>query len=208
MDSESGKAPKTGPRIWLTSDSHFGHKNIIEYSKRPFVSVEEMTEKLIANWNSVVQPEDEIYHLGDIFLCKKPEAEAILKRLQGKIHLIRGNHDKTAEQLESSFVWVKDYHYLKVPDASHESGKQGIVMLHYAMKVWNKSHHGTFHAYGHSHGTLPEDPNSRSMDVGLDSVSKRLGGGPESYRPVSYHEFNTWMLEKNWVPVDQHETRD
>lgn len=191
--------------VWLTSDTHFGHDNIRRYSNRPFSSVAEMNEYLILNWNKVVQPDDEVYHLGDVFLCNMEMAKAIIKRLNGKKYLVRGNHERTAENLRSEFVWIKEYFRLKVPDSSAPGGRHEIVMLHYAMRVWDKSHYGAFHAYGHSHGTLAEDPASRSMDVGVDSVSQRLGGGPESYRPISYFEFRDWMLAKRWVPIDHHD---
>ena len=190
--------------LWLTSDHHFGHKNIIEYSKRPFASVEEMDEQLILNWNQEVRPNDDVYHLGDIFLCRDERALSIRKRLNGQIRLVLGNHDKTAEKMSKSFVWIKDYYRLKAPDASLPNGYQEIVLLHYAMRVWNKSHHGAFHAYGHSHGSLPEDPCSRSMDIGVDSIAKLHGGKPEDYRPISYEEFKGLMAKKTWVPIDHH----
>ena len=52
-------------KIWFTSDTHFFHNNIIDYCKRPFVNAEEMNEYIIKQWNSVVKPQDEVYHLGD-----------------------------------------------------------------------------------------------------------------------------------------------
>jgi calcineurin-like phosphoesterase family protein len=79
--------------IWFTSDTHFGHQNILEYEKeaRPFTCLEDMHEALIDRWNSVVKPNDTVYHLGD--LCFGRKNIAIAERLNGKKRLIMGNHD-------------------------------------------------------------------------------------------------------------------
>ena len=79
--------------IWLTADTHFHHKNIIKYCKRPFDSVEEMNERLIDNWNVCVGSDDFVYHLGDFGFGKARELGDIRIRLNGSIVLILGNHD-------------------------------------------------------------------------------------------------------------------
>lgn len=76
--------------IWIISDTHFGHANIIKYCDRPFESVQHMDETMIENWNRVVKPHDKVYHLGDVFM--KVDG-SILERLNGKKRLIVGNHD-------------------------------------------------------------------------------------------------------------------
>lgn len=81
---------------FFTSDTHFGHKNIIEYCQRPFKTVDEMNQVLIDNWNAVVKPEDTIYHLGDVAFLKQEAAYKIIQQLNGNKILIRGNHDKGA----------------------------------------------------------------------------------------------------------------
>lgn len=78
---------------YFTSDTHFSHANIIRYSNRPFKDVSHMNEAIIANWNSVVGPEDEVYHLGDVALGPKEDWEAVFKRLNGYKILVVGNHD-------------------------------------------------------------------------------------------------------------------
>lgn len=78
--------------IYFISDTHFFHKNIIKYCNRPFNSVEEMNNTIINNWNKTVKKEDIVYHLGD-FILNNNELESIVKRLNGKIYFIRGNHD-------------------------------------------------------------------------------------------------------------------
>lgn len=79
--------------IWFISDTHFGHKNILEYEKeaRPFKTVEEMNETIIERWNNVVRDEDTVYHLGDF--CFSKGNIRLAGRLNGKKRLIMGNHD-------------------------------------------------------------------------------------------------------------------
>ncbi len=177
--------------IWFTGDTHFGHKSILEYAGRPFKSVEEMDEALIDNWNSVVSPQDAVYHLGDAGLCTPAKLERIVERLHGKIHLIRGNHERSAEACKEFFEWIKDYHELRIEDAEAHKGRQLIVLFHYPLRVWKASHYGSYHLYGHSHGMLPDDPTSYSSDIGVDC---------HNYRPVSYHEVKAIMKRKIWKP--------
>lgn len=78
---------------WFTSDSHFGHKNILEYEPiaRPFSTLEEMHEVLIERWNSVVASQDIVYHLGDFAFGR--HNVAIGSKLNGRKKLVMGNHD-------------------------------------------------------------------------------------------------------------------
>jgi len=78
--------------IFLTSDEHHGHKNIIKYCNRPFTDVDDMSEKMIALHNATVSPGDVVYHLGDFTLDEK-KVEKNLSRLNGEHHLWMGNHD-------------------------------------------------------------------------------------------------------------------
>ena len=182
-------------KVWFTSDHHFGHANIIRFSKRPFPNVEAMNEAFIANWNSVVGAHDVVYHLGDIFLMSNGEARKIRERLHGRICLIRGNHDKTAETLKSGFEWIKDLFELKVEDDEATGGCQRITLCHYSMRVWNKSHYGAWHLYGHSHGSLGEEIGSLSFDIGVDC---------HNYTPLSYEQVKAIMTTKSFAPVDHH----
>ena len=193
---------------FFTSDTHFGHANIIKYCKRPFASVEEMDNTLIHNWNAVVRPEDTVYHLGDFAVGGGPAAP-YLRRLNGTIYFCLGNHDKRLR-------FIKAYLDIELELQDHFAGsylnddkvkfgipylrevtveKQEIVLCHYAMKVWNGSHKGSWQLYGHSHGTLPDDPNSLSCDVGVDCWN---------YFPVSMEQLRDKMKTKTYNPVDHH----
>ena len=81
--------------IWIISDTHFGHANIIKYCNRPFDSVEEMNEVMIQRWNAVVKPQDHVYHLGDV-ASSQQMLNAVMPRLVGHKRLVLGNHDNHA----------------------------------------------------------------------------------------------------------------
>lgn len=184
--------------IFFTSDHHFGHKNIIKYSNRPFQSVAEMNEEMIQRWNEKIKPHHRVYHLGDVGLCSTEEMREILYRLNGRIFLIKGNHENAALSVQDRFEWIKDYFELSVQDPDTATGRQKIILLHYAMKVWRSSFRGTWHLYGHSHGSLRDDPNSLSFDVGVDC---------HDFVPLSYQEVKAIMQKKTWTPPFANEKR-
>ena len=84
-----------GQKIFFTSDLHFGHENVLRFDNRPFETVEEMDDELIKRWNDKVGKGDLVYVLGDlIWKTATNEAIRIIKRLNGQIILIKGNHDR------------------------------------------------------------------------------------------------------------------
>jgi calcineurin-like phosphoesterase family protein len=86
--------------IWLISDTHFGHKNIIDYCNRPFKTTTEMDWHMVERWNSVVKQNDHVYHLGDVYMnSSKDYIENIFRNLNGKKRLILGNHDNGQDQI-------------------------------------------------------------------------------------------------------------
>lgn len=80
---------------FFTSDTHFGHRNVLTYDNRPFDNVWQMQTALIDNWNSVVRQNDTVYHLGDVAFGSPAWTENIVDKLHGYKVLIRGNHDGT-----------------------------------------------------------------------------------------------------------------
>lgn len=134
---------------FYTSDLHFDHENILRYENRPFDSVEDMNEALIANWNAKVKKGDEVYILGDFCFDKYgSRTNEILSRLNGQKFLIRGNHDysflRSPSFDKSAFVWVKDYAQIK-------DGEHTVILFHYPIAAWDKKHHNSIHLYGHIH---------------------------------------------------------
>lgn len=83
--------------VWFTADTHFGHEAMLlpgpRWPARPWATIEEHDEALIANWNAVVQPGDTVYHLGDFAMGDRARIPGLLARLQGTVVLVAGNHD-------------------------------------------------------------------------------------------------------------------
>ena len=177
--------------LWFTADHHFGHKNVIEFSKRPFKNVDEMNSEMIRRWNEKIGIEDTVYHLGDFGLVSSSKLRQIREQLNGKIHLIIGNHESSALEISDCFESIQHYLELTIEDNYAFKGQRFIVLLHYAMKVWNASHYGTWHLYGHTHGELPDDETSLSFDVGVDC---------HNFYPISYNEVKEIMSKKKWTP--------
>lgn len=187
--------------IWFISDTHWGHANIIKYSQRPFSNVEEMNEKMLTEWNSRVRPGDRVYHNGDMAFMPHHQLKTYLRRLNGTVEMVLGNHDKSIIQhraallLQRKIISIAHYNELKLP------GLPMIVLSHYGQRVWNKSHHGSIHLYGHSHGTLP--PHGLSVDVGVDG--KEI---TDEYRPIHLDEVLAYMSRRQKVLVDHHGQKD
>lgn len=139
------------------SDMHFCHTNVIFFDNRPFTNIKEMEEGLISNWNSVVGDNDEVYILGDFCFSRDYiKVGSILKRLNGKKILIRGNHDNKKVLSKLQFVDKNNnigcfsgvYDYLEIEDNGHM-----VILSHYPIQTWNSLYRGTVHLYGHVHNT-------------------------------------------------------
>ena len=156
--------------IYFTSDLHFYHKNVIKHANRPYSDVDEMNERLISNWNKKVKEEDDIYILGDFTMKGTEYATDVLKRLNGKKYLIKGNHDKFATQEtfdNSLFEWVKDYYELQYKNTI-------FILFHYPIEEWNHYFRGSIHLHGHQHNNSEYNIKNREKglkryDVGVDA---------------------------------------
>lgn len=189
----------------FTSDHHFGHKRIIELCDRPWANVQTMDADLIRIWNNCVGPDDVIYHLGDFTLGGINDFSKYVSQLNGKIKIVPGGHD---------YRWLKGFDHASpiTSKSGHEveileplvslefdRGEEHplvIVLCHYAMRVWDRSHYGSYHLFGHSHGNLPRQGNS--FDIGVDV-------GAFFFNPITLEEVigrmklgteNTWTGEK------------
>ena len=172
-----------GDRVFFTSDTHFYHSNIINFCGRPFKNVEVMNETLIANWNSVVGPDDIVFHLGDFCLGGSAEWTNILNRLNGKIYLIVGNHDiKNLRQgYYSRFEHIAMQMHIEV-------GKQKIYLNHCPFLCYGGAYRDTWQLFGHVHtskqNTGIDAPRLHMLfptqyDVGVDN---------NNFTPVSFEQ--------------------
>lgn len=180
-------------QYYFSSDFHLGHANIIKYDKRPFKDVKEMDHTIISNCVSMFKPGDAFYYLGDFSLGSINAAEGHLKALAYtgvQMFFIKGNHDKKdmVNLYKKYGTYLGEQAKIKVYD-------QEIVLNHYAMRVWDKSHRGTWHLYGHSHHSLPDLKNSLSFDVGCNGWE---------YKPLSFDLIEIWMKKKTFEPIDHH----
>ena len=147
--------------VWFTADTHFGHAGALSLYRRPFASVADMDAGMMSRWNEVVQPEDDVWHLGDFALRISPAAAAtLLQRLNGHKHLVTGNNDPA--DIAGLPEWSSVQAYAEIALDGYR-----LVMCHYAFRTWNGMAKGALNLHGHSHGRLKPLP--RQTDVGVDS---------------------------------------
>ena len=184
---------------WWSADFHLNHKNIIKYSNRPFSNIGEMNEAIMNNWNKCVQPGDTSYFLGDFCFGDEKSIAEFFRRLNGKIKIVFGNHDKTLRKFSKRDILshgdLKDRIEFLGDYVETTINSQFIVMCHYAFRVWNKRHHGSWNLFAHSHGSLKDDINSRSIDVGVDC---------HNFFPINFIQIKDIMSKKIFKPVDHH----
>lgn len=158
--------------IWVTSDLHFNHINILKYEpeSRPFDSVEEMNEELITRWNLVVKPTDTVYVLGDLAMGRIEDSRACIERLHGKIILIRGNHDTKArlEMYKELGIEVHDIFYLPYKG-------RWFIMCHFPIaseefiKMVIQDNSEVVNLYGHVHHNAEKGYVNGTYHVGVDT---------------------------------------
>lgn len=155
--------------IFVTSDTHFLHKNIGFHcpNTRWGLTGSELDEKMIEIWNNTVKKKDLIYHMGDFSFGNNSKTLEVINRLNGTIKLVRGNHDVNWIKKSLNNIPFEVYSYFVLKD-----NKKKIVMFHYPILEWEDCHHGSYHLYGHVHGNLKL--NGRAMDVGVDATGNLL----------------------------------
>jgi calcineurin-like phosphoesterase family protein len=192
-------------RVWFTADLHFGHGNIIRYCQRPFLSAEEQqllrTQGARGKWrvstqtverhdaallqaiNESVAPDDMLWVLGDFCWGGLVEATAYRERIAcHNLYFVWGNHDHRA---------IQPIFKETIEQGMIEVAGQSIWLNHYPMRSWNRSHHGSWHLYGHVHGRLARE------DAAADwTLTRDVGVDPCGYRPLSFEELRDYMAPR------------
>ena len=158
---------------YYIADTHFGHANIIKFCNRPYKSVDEMDEELISNWNKKVKINDDIYIVGDFIYKQSGSPENYINKLNGRKHLIMGNHDHSWLNKADSSRWFADISPLKL--IYDNDAKAHVVLCHYPLMTWIKEKQGSYMVYGHIHNHTFELPfwplihdNDKMLNAGVD----------------------------------------
>ncbi len=186
------------------SDCHFFHDILNrEMDRRGFSDAKEMNDYMIRQWNRAVGPKDEVYILGDFSYGKAQETAEVLKKLPGKLYLIRGNHDyfinKLDEESAKRFVWIKPYAEVR------DSGRR-LVLSHYPVFCYNGQYHrnkkgesNVYMLYGHVHDTKDERlVNSFIMQTRNTNVVQRRGDEPS---PLPCQMINCFTMFSDYMPL-------
>lgn len=164
--------------IYFTSDWHFSHKNIVKFCptfRTPFNSIDDMDKELIERWNATINPDDVVYNLGDVSFSHDLKAiEKTLSQLNGKHHLILGNHDGLIARHKERFLTatkndgnpilssVQDYLKLSIKEL-----KRTLILFHYPIDEWDGCHKGYYHLHGHIHDRMAK-VKGKILNVGFD----------------------------------------
>lgn len=162
-------------RIYFTADTHFGHKNIIKYCKRPFRNLEHMNNTIINNWNKIVGPDDLVYFLGDFCFKnsqkgEKPEKDYRywLSKLNGRIVFFKGNHDS------------KDSLNIKLVSGVISIFGEEIFMCHNP-EDYNKDYRINLVGHVHEKWKIKRLGKNILVNVGVDQWN---------FKPVTFEEIN------------------
>lgn len=160
--------------VYWASDIHYNHFNAIHHANRPFKTVEEMDEYILETLRTTLTPSDILFTLGDIFWkCDYEKIKKFVDCIPCPWYFILGNHDNENilkfEPLAKKLKKVGDIFDVNLRDEKEE---YNIIMSHYPIESWPRSHYGSVHLHGHNHGGKDEENEEKGwlrMDVGFDA---------------------------------------
>lgn len=171
--------------VWFISDTHFNHKNVVKFNlkrKTTFdldINDAEMLKKhdseLIKLWNNTIKKNDTVYIIGDFSFASSDETRKILEKLNGKKHLIIGNHDGSCRGLNNYFEstsQIKEVTFKKTVFPFLDENMH-CVLCHYPISAWNRRMHGSVMVHGHTHGAMDAInvlSEELRVDVGFDAL--------------------------------------
>lgn len=168
--------------VWCLSDTHFGHRNIINYCSRPFADLDDMSQQLIKNHNDVVGDDDLVIWVGDVAFIGANRANEILSHLKGERILIIGNHDINRGKIKN--LDFKEKHLIYAI-----GGTPSIVFTHYPFE---NCPYGWINVHGHIHNTY--DTNSlQHINVSVEVIG---------YKPINWNDI-VRMARTRWESMQQ-----
>lgn len=157
-------------KTWITSDLHFGHKNIMSFcptARARFRNdLDYMNEAMVKEWNDLIASEDLVYILGDVAFLPAQKAAEYMTRCNGIKILVEGNHDRKTLNDPTFRRCFKEVH--KYLDINYNGTK--VVMFHYPIAEWDQMHRGAVHFHGHLHGDVSGMEKFRCRDMGMDAT--------------------------------------
>lgn len=184
-------------KIFFTSDTHFGHKNILNFCERPFKDTDEMDEAIITNWNNKVGKDDIVFHLGDFAFATNKRWQDLICKLNGKIILVLGNHDIVrwpGDYTMNLFERVENQIMLKIDN------KYKVYLNHFPFLcydgVYRNPQDCTIQLHGHVHERIGDTGKDKDRlkyrfpyqyDVGVDN---------NNFTPISWEEI---LIKLNYV---------
>lgn len=187
---------------YYIADLHFFHANMnTRMDRRGFKNVEEMNEYMIEKWNGKVRKNDDVIIIGDLSWGNAEETNALLKRLNGRLYLIQGNHDRflTNKDMDASrFKWIKPYEELS-------DNKRKVVLCHYPIMCYNGQYRldengepKTYMLHGHVHDTQDQRLLEQFQEITRQTVTIDAQGNE---RNIPCNMINCFCMYSDYVPL-------
>lgn len=187
---------------YYIADPHFFHGALnTKMDRRGFESVEAMNEYMLRQWNRKVRKNDEVVILGDLSWGKAEETNELLERLNGRLYLMQGNHDrflKNKDYNAGRFVWIKPYEEL-------QDNKRKVILCHYPIMCYNgqyrvdeKGNPKVYMLYGHVHDTQDQRLLERFQAITRETASVSPDG---TARQIPCNMINCFCMYSDYVPL-------
>ena len=187
---------------YYIADPHFFHGALnTKMDRRGFESVEAMNEYMLRQWNRKVRKNDEVVILGDLSWGKAEETNELLERLNGRLYLIQGNHDrflKNKDYNAGRFVWIKPYEEL-------QDNKRKVILCHYPIMCYNGQYRvdengnpKVYMLYGHVHDTQDQWLLERFQAITRETASVSPDG---KARQIPCNMINCFCMYSDYVPL-------
>lgn len=189
---------------YYIADLHFFHAAINDLEQRHFMDVEEMNEYMIAEWNAKVRTIDDVVILGDLSFGNAEQTNTLLERLNGRLYLIQGNHDRFLDSKGincSRFKWIKPY-------AELSDNKRKVILCHYPIMCYNgqyrldeKGNPKTYMLYGHVHDTQEQRLIEQFQDIIKNTIISDLSDNNDIIQHIPCNMINCFCRYSNYEPL-------